>query len=150
MDELRDLYQELILDHSKAPRNFGTIEDASQKADGHNPLCGDQLTIYLVTEGDIVKDVKFEGSGCAISVASASLMTDMMKGKTKQEAEKIFNIFHKAVTEDDLPSNEALELLDKSSALLGVKDYPMRVKCATLAWHTLDAALHNQEQATTE
>lgn len=150
MDGLRELYQELILDHSKAPRNFGALAEANCDAKGHNPLCGDQLDLHVYLKDNKVEDIRFEGSGCAISVASASLMTEMIKGKTKAEAEQIFHIFHHMITEEELPDQASLDQLDKLVALMGVRDYPMRVKCATLAWHTLDAALHDKEQASTE
>lgn len=142
MTELNELYQELILDHGQNPRNFGKLDNANHFANGNNPLCGDKLKLYLLVEDNIIKDAMFDGSGCAISIASASMMTDMIKNKTIDEAEKIFKNFHLLVTSDDDVDidNESLE---KINALAGVKDYPMRVKCATLAWHTMDAAFKN-------
>ncbi len=143
MSDLRDLYQEVILDHSRRPRNFGPLEGLSSAARGNNPLCGDQLTVYLRLEGDAIRDVRFEGKGCAISTASASLMTETVRGKTAEEAERIFERFHGAVTSaPDVPLDEAE--LGKLAALVGVREYPVRVKCASLAWHTLRAALHGR------
>jgi nitrogen fixation NifU-like protein len=139
MSDLRDLYQEVILDHSRSPRNFGHHEPSNREAKGNNPLCGDKFTIYALVEDGIVKDVSFEGRGCAISTASASLMSELMKGKTEAEAKAMFSRFHELVTADkDEPLDEEL---DKLNVLAGVRGYPMRVKCATLAWHTLKAAL---------
>ena len=148
MSDLRELYQEVIFDHNRHPRNFGKLADANRHADGHNPLCGDKLSLYLRIENNLIADVRFEGMGCAISTASASLMTERLKGMKVADAEALFRKFHAAVTEDgkDTPGPE----LGKLSALTGVRDYPARVKCATLAWHTLEAALHNQETASTE
>ncbi len=141
-----DLYQEIILDHSKKPRNFGRIESPTAHADGYNPLCGDKLTLELLLEGDVVKEARFVGAGCAISVASASLMTESLKGKTRAEAEKLFEEFHKLLTTDAQP-----EGLGKLAVFSGVREYPTRVKCATLAWHTLKAALDDSsEQVSTE
>jgi nitrogen fixation NifU-like protein len=152
MSDLRDLYQEVILDHSKNPRNFGHIDPANREAKGHNPLCGDQLRIWVLTEGGRIRDVSFEGRGCAISIASASMMTDMLKGRTEAEAEEIFNRFHAVVTGEQDIGDDATEDADgglgKLRALAGVRDYPMRVKCATLAWHTLKAALENKGEST--
>ena len=142
MDELRDLYQATILDHNKKPRNFGTLEEADRQADGHNPLCGDKLTVYVTLEDDRVVDVAFEGAGCAISRASASLMTQSVKGKTLADAEQLFDGFHGMVTSD--PTAEAkTDGLGKLTVFAGVREFPMRVKCATLAWHTLRAALQD-------
>jgi nitrogen fixation NifU-like protein len=139
MSDLRDLYQEVILDHSRSPRNFGHHEPSNREAKGNNPLCGDKFTIYALVEDGIVKDVSFEGRGCAISTASASLMSELMKGKTEAEAKAMFSRFHELMTADkDEPLDEEL---DKLNVLAGVRGYPMRVKCATLAWHTLNAAL---------
>ena len=145
MSDLRELYQELILDHTKKPRNFRKLETANSKADGHNPLCGDKLTVYLEMENDVVKDVSFQGSGCAISTASASMMTESLKGKTKAEVEILFARFHELLTgkEDYVPEADKL---GKLIVFSGVKEFPIRVKCATLAWHTLRAAMDNQEQ----
>ncbi len=145
MSDLRDLYQEVILDHSKHPRNFGHIEGANRDAKGHNPLCGDRVEIWAeVTDGRI-KDVSFEGRGCAISMASASLMTELLKGRSLEEAAALFDRFHAVVTGNGEIGDDEAESgdggLDKLRVLAGVRDYPMRVKCATLAWHTLKAAL---------
>ncbi|MBW2231963.1 MAG: SUF system NifU family Fe-S cluster assembly protein [Deltaproteobacteria bacterium] len=143
MDELRDLYQATILDHNKKPRNFGALENADRKADGHNPLCGDKLTVYLELEDDRVVDVAFEGAGCAISTASASLMTERVKGRRIAEIEEDFCRFHELVTSaPDAPVNIGSH--GKLAVFSGVREYPMRVKCATLAWHTLRAAIGNR------
>ena len=144
---LRELYQEMIVDHGKAPRNFGRLEQASHCQAGHNPLCGDKLTIYIMERDGIVEDVRFEGTGCAISVASASLMTESIKGKSIAEIEKLFDHFHHLVTEGKEPSDN----IGKLAVFSGVAEFPVRVKCATLAWHTLKAALHHQsDPASTE
>ncbi|HET8551561.1 MAG TPA: SUF system NifU family Fe-S cluster assembly protein [Gammaproteobacteria bacterium] len=145
--DLSDLYQDIIIDHNRSPRNFRRIDPATREAQGFNPLCGDKLTVYLKLDGDRVEDVSFEGSGCAISVASASLMTDTLKGKTQAEAEALFKDMHALLTGQ---SEEAPERLGKLAALAGVRDYPSRVKCATLCWHTVQAALEKREAATTE
>ena len=137
MSELSDLYQELILDHGRRPRNFRFPDGANRSADGHNPLCGDRLTLKLVLEGDRVTDIGFQGSGCAISTASASTMTEAVKGMSRTEVEALFHAFHSMVT----GKAEAGEDLGKLAAFSGVGGFPMRVKCATLAWHTLEAAL---------
>lgn len=142
-DELRDLYQEVIFDHNRNPRNFRVIDDADRKVEGFNPLCGDRLTLYLKLDGDVIKDASFQGSGCAISTASVSLMTEIVKGKTIGEAESLFNRFHQMTTGKS--ESIQLEALGKLAVLAGVRDYPARVKCATLAWHTLDAALKNEQ-----
>ncbi len=142
-----DLYQEIILDHSKHPRNCHPMDDANRKAEGYNPLCGDKLKLYLKVEDGIVKDVSFEGSGCAISTASASLMTESLKGKTREEAVKLLDKFHELLTTESPVTKD----LGKLVVFCGVRDYPARVKCATLAWHTLKSALNNSgETATTE
>ena len=148
-NELRDLYQEVILDHNKKPRNFGKLESANRKAEGHNPLCGDRLTVYLDLEGNEIRDIRFEGSGCAISKASASMMTSEVKGKTVGEAEETFHRFHRMVTEAD---DEDVDSLGKLAAFSGVREFPVRVKCASLPWHTLEAALHSEKpsEITTE
>ena len=140
MSELSDLYQEVILDHNKRPRNFKVPDPNNRKAEGYNPLCGDKITIYLYVEGNVIKDLGFQGTGCAISKASASLMTDALKGKTLGEAEKLFDQFHGLVT---APASASVETdsLGKLAVLSGVREYPMRVKCASLAWHTLKAAM---------
>ena len=149
MSDLRDLYQELILDHSKRPRNFGALEDA-HSARGHNPLCGDEVTVYVALDDGVVADVRFEGSGCAISTAAASIMTQTLKGKTRDEVEKIFDRYHEVCTGRADP-DESVEDLGKLAVFAGVSEYPVRVKCATLAWHTLMAALAEKtETVTTE
>lgn len=151
MSDLRDLYQELILDHTKHPRNFGSLEDANCRADGYNPLCGDKLTVFLDMENGVVKDVRFQGSGCAISTASASMMTESIKGKTRAEVESLFEKFHELLTGPDGIASETSDELGKLVVFSGVKEFPVRVKCATLAWHTLNAALkHEREPASTE
>jgi len=142
-----ELYQEIILDHSKRPRNCRVMHDANYRAEGHNPLCGDQLRLYLKLEDDVVADASFEGSGCAISTAAASLMTENLKGKTREEALKLLDTFHELLTTDTPVRRD----LGKLVVFCGVRDYPARVKCATLAWHTLKSALMNaSELATTE
>lgn len=146
--DLKDLYQDIILDHNRAPRNFGKLEPHSHEAEGYNPLCGDQLTVYLMLDGDRITDVKFEGTGCAISVASASLMTEQIIGMSKDDAEKLFTSMHEMFVDDDVEPD--LSQLGKLGALAGVKEYPSRVKCASLCWHTLKAALENQQTVTTE
>ena len=138
-DDLRELYQEVILDHSKRPRNFGRLEADNRRAKGHNPLCGDILSLYLTVEDGVVEDVAFEGNGCAISMASASLMTEIVKGKGEAEARALFERFHRLLTSDDADLDH-LDL-DKLAVFAGVREFPVRVKCATLAWHTLAAAL---------
>jgi nitrogen fixation NifU-like protein len=151
-DDLRDLYQEVILDHGKNPRNFRHPEDATCAAHGDNPLCGDQLTVYLkVDENGIVSDAAFEGRGCAISVASASLMTELVQGKSEADVRRLFEGFHLLATGDDgeTPSDLTDEM-DRLQVLSGVREFPMRVKCATLAWHTMNAALLGQNKTTTE
>jgi nitrogen fixation NifU-like protein len=144
MSELSDLYQEVILDHNRRPRNFRTIEGASRQQEGYNPLCGDRLTLYVTLDGDRIADVAFQGSGCAISKASASLMTEALKGKTVAEARALFEKFHDMVTSS--PDTEAADL-GKLSVLSGVREYPTRVKCASLAWHTLKAAVSGETDA---
>lgn len=149
MPDLRELYQEVILEHSKTPRNYRELKPADHKAEGYNPLCGDRFTIYLQMEGDSIRDIGFQGSGCAISKASASMMTQALKGKTKAEAEDLFHRFHDVVTGQAANGKEAD--LGKLAVFAGVSEFPMRVKCATLAWHTLEAALENkQESVSTE
>ena len=147
MSNLNDLYQEVILDHNKRPRNFRRIEPASHHADGFNPLCGDKLSLTMTIEGENITDVAFQGSGCAISKASASLMTDAVKGKSVEEARSLFERFHRMVT---TPPDAPVEDMGKLSAFAGVREFPVRVKCASLAWHTLKAALERQEITTTE
>jgi len=147
MMDLNDLYRDVIVDHNRSPRNFRKIEGATRTAEGYNPLCGDKLTLYLKLDGDRISDVAFQGSGCAISVASASLMTEALRGKTREEAETIYRKFHGMVTgHDDDEDSE----LGKLSVLAGVRQYPSRVKCASLCWHTVNAALHGEDHATTE
>ena len=149
MSELSDLYQEVILEHNKNPRNFREIADADQYADGKNPLCGDALRVYVAFDGDKISDVAFKGSGCAISKASASMMTQAVKGKTKHEAEVIFDEFHRMVTgELDIETEE--NELGKLKIFSGVLEFPARVKCASLSWHTLNAALHGEDVVSTE
>ncbi|UCC72171.1 MAG: SUF system NifU family Fe-S cluster assembly protein [Gemmatimonadota bacterium] len=150
MTDLRELYQQVIIDHSRSPRNYRELDHPSHSAEGYNPLCGDQITVYLEVEGGVVKDVSFKGSGCAISKASASLMTAAVKGKTLAEAEELFARFREMVTsEHDAAVNE--EALGKLTVLSGVREFPVRVKCATLAWHTLRAALAGEgERVSTE
>ena len=148
MSELSELYQQVILDHNKKPRNFRKLEAANHTAEGYNPLCGDQLTVYLQLENDAVKDISFEGAGCAISKAAASMMTQVVKGKTRQEAERLFAEFHKMVTGDldeSVPNQ-----LGNLEIFAGVREFPVRVKCATLAWHTMQAALNNEAMVSTE
>ena len=145
MSELRELYQEVILDHNKHPRNFGEIEGADRHAEGYNPLCGDRLTVYLNLEKDVITEAAFQGSGCAISKASASLMTDAVKGKTGAEARLLFDRFHAMITNNANENSESQ--IGKLAVLAGVRDYPMRVKCAILAWHALRAAVDEINQS---
>ena len=149
MFDLTDLYQQLILDHNRSPRNRRRIENAGRQAEGYNPLCGDRLTLYAKIEDGVVRDVGFIGSGCAISKASASMMTEAIKGKSVAEVEKIFRAFHGLVSEQDPEDGNAADL-GKLVVFSGVRKFPVRVKCATLAWHTLRAALENKERTTTE
>ena len=143
MSDLSELYQEVILDHNRRPRNFGVLPDANRRARGHNPLCGDRLTLSLRVVDDRIDDVRFEGSGCAISKASASLMTDAIKGQPLADVEALFNRFHAMVTGPvDVPVDEAV--MGKLAVFGGVREFPVRVKCASLAWHTLKAALSGQ------
>lgn len=150
--DLRDLYQDLILDHSKHPHNFHALPEANREALGHNPLCGDRLSLHMkVDDRDIIQDVAFQGSGCAISVASASMMTDMLKGRTVDEAGALFGFVHASCTGENPPHiSMADDDRDRLQALAGVRHYPMRVKCATLAWHTMQAALKNEKKVSTE
>jgi nitrogen fixation NifU-like protein len=149
VSELSELYQQVILDHNKKPRNFKKLADANRMAEGVNPLCGDQLTVYMQLEDDVVKDVSFEGSGCAISKASASMMTQSVKGKTRAEAETLFTEFHRMVLgeldEEAMPNN-----LGRLTIFAGVREFPARVKCASLSWHTMHAALNGEGATTTE
>jgi nitrogen fixation NifU-like protein len=137
--DLKDLYRDVIVDHNRSPRNFRKIADASRSQEGFNPLCGDKLTVYLTLDGEKISDLSFEGSGCAISVASASLMTERLKGKTRADALKLFNEMHTLLTSSDAPVDT--DSLGKLAALSGVREYPSRVKCASLCWHTLKGAL---------
>jgi len=150
MSELRELYQELILDHSKRPRNRREMPEADRHAEGHNPLCGDEATIYVKLDGDRVVDLSFSGKGCSISTASASLMTEAVKGKTRAEVEALFERFHELVTGAPGSTPDAGAGLGKLAVFAGVSEFPMRVKCASLAWHTLKAALAGESKATTE
>lgn len=150
MSDLRELYQEVILDHNRRPRNFRELADANHKAEGFNPLCGDRLTLFLKLDGDVIRDASFQGSGCAISKASASLLTDSVKGKTVAETAALFERFHRMVTLAP-DASEDFSDLGKLAVLSGVREFPVRVKCASLAWHTLRAALAaKQETVTTE
>jgi len=149
MSELSELYQQVILDHNKKPRNFHKLETANRSAEGYNPLCGDQLHIYLELADDQVKDISFEGTGCAIFKASASMMTQAVKGKTKQESEELFSEFHRLVT-GELDEETEENKLGNLKIFAGVRDFPVRVKCATLPWHTMHAALNKQDRASTE
>lgn len=144
MTDLQDLYQELILDHGSRPRNLKKLAGANHTAEGYNPLCGDKVKVYVNLDGDVVKDISFEGAGCAISTASASIMTETLKGKTRAEADALFEMFHDLVTgrERKLDSPE----LGKLAVFSGVSEFPMRVKCATLSWHTLRAAIKGKEE----
>ena len=143
--ELGDLYQEIILEHSKAPRNFRKPPSATQEAEGFNPLCGDRCTVYINMDGDAIRDIGFQGSGCAISRASASMMTQILKGKTRTEAVALFDQFHKLVTGEEKTVAKASDL-GKLAAFAGVSKFPARVKCATLAWHTLQSALDDKRE----
>lgn len=145
MSDLRELYQEVILDHSKRPRNFRKIEDANRHSEGYNPLCGDRVTLYLNLEDGVVQDISFQGSGCAISTASASMLTESLKGKTIAQAEALFQRFHELVTgpPDETPDVEGL---GKLAVFAGVREFPIRVKCASLPWHTLRAALAGEDK----
>lgn len=144
MSELRELYQEVILEHSKKPRNYRALEHANHKAEGFNPLCGDHFTVYLDLKDGAINDICFQGSGCAISKASASMMTQTLKGKTTAQAEDIFTKFHDLVTGQKAGTQEDL---GKLAVFAGVSEFPLRVKCATLAWHALRAAMRGEEQA---
>jgi nitrogen fixation NifU-like protein len=150
--DLRDLYQSVILDHHKKPRNFHTIDDATRSAEGYNPLCGDKVTVYMKMEGEVIKDIAFVGSGCAISTAAASMMTESLKGKTRAEAEALFEQFHELVTgaadqgsfgRESSPSAESASL-GKLAVFGGVREFPIRIKCATLPWHTVQSALKGE------
>ena len=149
MSDLRDLYQEVILDHHKRPRNFGALENANCRSEGYNPLCGDRVTIYAVVEDDVIQEVHFDGTGCAICMASTSVMTEAIKGRTLAEMEALFGSFHELVTgpPDETADTEGL---GKLAVFFGVREFPVRVKCATLAWHTLKAAIEGRSDVTTE
>ncbi len=147
-DELRELYQEVILDHNKDPRNFGVLDPCTHHAEGFNPLCGDHLTITMNMEGEVIRDVRFHGDGCAISKATASLLTGEIKGKTQEEAERIIDAAQEAVTSS--VTSDLSPLLGKLSVIAGVREFPARVKCATLAMHTVKNALHGEHAASTE
>lgn len=148
MSDLRELYQEVILEHSKKPRNFGPLDPPAKAAEGNNPLCGDVVKVYVDLDGDTVQDVRFEGKGCAISTSSASLMTEAIKGKSRAEVESLFERFHAAVT---APADAELDVaeLGKLAVFSGVREFPMRVKCASLSWHTMRAALKGASEAVT-
>ena len=144
LDQIRDLYQEVVFDHNRNPRNFRIMEDANRKIEGFNPLCGDRITLYVKVIDGKIEDVSFQGAGCAISTASASLMTEIVQGKTEQEAEQLFELFHRITTGKNGDETN-LEDLGKLAVLAGVRAYPARVKCATLAWHSLQSALKNDD-----
>ena len=152
MSDLSDLYQQAVLDHNNRPRNFGRLENANGSAQGYNPLCGDMINVEVLMDGDTIKEVGFQGEGCAISKASASMMTELVKGLDKDGAGELFSLFHQSVTgENVMDMMEAIDKLGKLAALSGVSEFPMRVKCASLAWHTLRAALLGEgEKVTTE
>lgn len=145
MNELRELYQELIIDHSKRPRNFHPLPDPEHRADGYNPLCGDKVTVYLNTEDGRVQDISFQGSGCAISTASASIMTETLKGRSRDEVAAIFKTFHRLLTQDETGTDGNTEL-GKLVVFSGVREFPLRVKCASLPWHTMNAALERKAE----
>ncbi|MDW8223707.1 MAG: SUF system NifU family Fe-S cluster assembly protein [Gemmatales bacterium] len=153
MSDLKELYQEVILDHQKHPRNFGSLSDATHRQEGYNPLCGDRIILYLKLQNNRIEDIAFQGSGCAISTASASVMTEAVKGKTVEEAEALYHAFHELVTGRPSETNTGTKRppLGKLAVFSGVREFPVRVKCATLAWHTLRAALEGrQETVSTE
>jgi len=149
MSDVMDLYQEVILDHNKNPRNYGKLDSADHSASGSNPLCGDQLVLYLRMDGDRIEEIRFEGSGCAISTASASLMTQVVSGKSRDDVDALYDSFHELLTGDPSVVAEAAPELGKLAVFSGVREYPVRVKCATLAWHTLKAALADRDEAVT-
>ncbi len=152
MDDLRELYQEVILDHGKHPRNFRHPDDANREAKGENPMCGDRFMVYLTLKDGVVEDVAFQGRGCAISTASASMMTELVHGKPAAEAEKLFHAFHELCTQDepDIPEGVDDETMEKLMVMSGVRQFPVRVKCATLAWHAMNAALHGEATASSD
>jgi nitrogen fixation NifU-like protein len=147
--DLKDLYRDVIVDHNRSPRNFRALEPPRREADGHNPLCGDKLRVYLRMDGDTIREIAFEGSGCAISVASASLMTEALTGKTEAQAMELFDRMHALLTEDSPDEGDPIAL-GKLAALSGVREYPTRVKCASLCWHTMKSALKGGDAVTTE
>jgi len=154
-DELRDLYQEVILDHGRSPRNFRSLPNATCLAHGNNPICGDMLVVYVdLDKAGHIEDVAFQGQGCAISMASASMMTEILKGKTREEATALFDCFHDMCTRDDFDPARAescdADAMERLSALSGVREFPIRVKCATLAWHTMQAAFSGEQEISTE
>ncbi|MEM9057807.1 MAG: Fe-S cluster assembly sulfur transfer protein SufU [Pseudomonadota bacterium] len=140
--DLADLYQDVIVDHNRSPRNFGALQSPTREAEGFNPLCGDQLKLYLMLDGDVIQDIRFDGSGCAISVASASLMTERLKGATETEAKRLFDTMHQLLTNDAFEAD--IDDLGKLAALTGVRAYPSRIKCASLCWHALASALRGE------
>jgi nitrogen fixation protein NifU and related proteins len=148
MSDLTELYQQVILDHNRRPRNFGKLESANRTSEGRNPLCGDHLTLYLKMNGDVIEDISFQGAGCAISTASASMMTDTLKGKTSAEAEELFGSVHRMLTGDG--QDVDLDEMGKLAVLSGVREFPIRVKCASLSWHALRAALAGESTVSTE
>ena len=148
MSDMRELYQEVILDHHKHPRNFGRLANANRRAEGFNPLCGDRVTVYAHIDGSAIRDLSFEGSGCAICMASASVMTDALMGKSMDEADRMFVEFHDLVTGESAQTPD-LDALGKLAVFMGVREFPVRVKCATLPWHALRAALKDGDQAVT-
>lgn len=151
MTDLRELYQDVILDHCRDPRNFGPGENCSHRAKGNNPLCGDRVSVCLVLDGQTIEDIRFEAKGCAISVASASMMTELVKGNSLDDARAVFERFHEAVTRKGALTEDEIAGLDKLAALIGVREFPMRIKCATLPWHTMVAALEGEvEDVSTE
>ncbi|HEY6842840.1 MAG TPA: SUF system NifU family Fe-S cluster assembly protein [Thermoanaerobaculia bacterium] len=147
MSDLRDLYQQIILDHNRNPRNYRELADATKRVDGYNPLCGDHYTVFISLDGDVIKEVTFTGNGCAISKSSASVMTTAVKGKRTEEAEKLFDIFHKLVTGEPAGLSEAE--LGRLAAFSGVSEFPARVKCAMLPWHTMHSALQGEQEVVT-
>ena len=150
MTDLRELYQEVILDHGRRPRNFGELPEANRHAEGYNPLCGDTARVFLNLDGEVVKDARFQGKGCSISTASASMMTEALRGKSRAEAEALFERFHSLVTRGPSPTPGAASELGKLAVFSGVGEFPVRVKCASLPWHTLKAALRGEGQVSTE
>ncbi len=147
-DEIKELYQQVILDHNKNPRNFGTPDSCSHDANGHNPLCGDTVHVYLTVNNGVIEDAHFKGAGCAISKASASIMTDIVRGKSVEEAKKLFEAFHKLIVDDSIEPD--VDVYGKLAVFAGVREFPSRVKCASLAWHTMQAAIDNTNEVTTE